>query len=208
MNLQATKNTEGQFTQTEIISIDVTLETNQSSASNSTVVTSFDLASSLYLGLFASIIFIGGMFGSLYGMLVGSFFGRKLSMIFCCLLYTIGAVGASASQSYASVLVFRAIMGLGCGITTTMCSVYCAELMPFQKYQGVLGAMFNMGISSGSALAYVVAAIFVDFADMWRAVHAFANVASIVLFIIILIMPESPQFKKEKQHEEAAPEKC
>ncbi|KAG2378000.1 hypothetical protein C9374_008622 [Naegleria lovaniensis] len=154
----------------------------------------FDLGNSLLQGLYASSIFIGGLIGAVFVILIGNYLGRKLCMILCCMIFSIGCIGASASNSYASLIVFRCIMGFGAAISTSVCSVYMAELMPFAKYQGVLGAMYNMGIASGSALGYAFGAIFLFTSEQWRAVHSLGNICSILLLTLVLIIPESPMF--------------
>ncbi|KAG2377999.1 hypothetical protein C9374_008621 [Naegleria lovaniensis] len=155
----------------------------------------FDLGNSLLQGLFASSIFIGGMVGCFCTMITASYLGRKLCMILCCVIFSIGCIGASASNSYASLIVFRCIMGFGAAISTSVCSVYMAELMPFPKYQGVLGAMYNVGVASGVAFGYAFGAIFLFTSEQWRAVHALGNLFSISLFILLVfVLPESPQF--------------
>ncbi|KAF0976611.1 hypothetical protein FDP41_004510 [Naegleria fowleri] len=173
---------------------------------NTTSTTNFDLGNSLLQGLFASSIFIGGFGGAMFVMLFGNYLGRKLCMILCCVVFSIGCIGASASNSYASLIVFRCIMGFGAAISTSVCSVYMAELMPFSKYQGVLGAMYNMGIATGLSIAYVIGAIFTGASsgghsssliqkEQWRAVHAFGNLFSLLLlFLIVCCIPESPLF--------------
>ncbi|KAG2378001.1 hypothetical protein C9374_008623 [Naegleria lovaniensis] len=176
----------------------MTTATTTSNTSNTTTSTTFDLGNSLLQGLFASSIFIGGFGGAMFIMLLGNYLGRKLCMILCCVIFSIGCIGACASNSYASLIVFRCIMGFGAAISTSVSSVYVAELMPFPKYQGVLGSMYNMGIASGLSAAYVIGAIFTGAnvqSEQWRAVHAFGNLFSLLLLVVVVFcIPESPMF--------------
>ena len=180
--------------------------TNEQNNTSSTSSTSSDLGTTLLQGLFASSIFIGGLAGCLFSMFTGSLLGRKASMLICCLISMLGSIGASASYTYASLIVFRCFLGAGAGISTVVCSMYVAELLPYSKYQGLCGSMYNLGVAAGIALGYAFAAIFVRFADMWRAVHAFHNLWSVPLFFLILfIVPESPQFLKDNDSKETTP---
>ncbi|EFC35417.1 predicted protein, partial [Naegleria gruberi] len=153
-------------------------------------------------GLFASSIFIGGLFGCLFAMFTGSVLGRKLSIILSCLISIIGSIGAAASYQYSTLIVFRCILGFGSGIVTAVSSVYVVELMPFPKYMGLLGSMFNLGISLGTCWGYAFGAIFVRSSEMWRAVHAFHNLFIIPLFVLVVfIIPESPLFIHGGHHD-------
>ncbi|KAF0976612.1 hypothetical protein FDP41_004511 [Naegleria fowleri] len=174
----------------------------QAAGTVSATTANFDLGNSLLQGLYASSIFIGGLIGAIFVILVGNYLGRKLCMILCCVVFSIGCIGASASNSYASLIVFRCIMGFGAAISTSVCSVYMAELMPFSKYQGVLGAMYNMGIASGSALGYAFGAIFLFTTEQWRAIHSLGNICSILLLTLVLIIPESPMFVESSDQSE------
>ncbi|EFC50095.1 ATP-dependent RNA helicase [Naegleria gruberi] len=73
---------------------------------------SFNLDTTILQGLFASSIFIGGLFGCLFAMFTGSVLGRKLSIILSCLISIIGSIGAAASYQYSTLIVFRCILGL------------------------------------------------------------------------------------------------
>ena len=163
---------------------------------------SFNLDTTILQGLFASSIFIGGLFGCLFAMFTGSVLGRKLSIILSCLISIIGSIGAAASYQYSTLIVFRCILGFGSGIVTAVSSVYVVELMPFPKYMGLLGSMFNLGISLGTCWGYAFGAIFVRSSEMWRAVHAFHNLFIIPLFVLVVfIIPESPLFIHGGHHD-------
>ena len=198
-----------------------TATASNATTSNSTTnpTTTFDLGTSIMQGLYSASIFIGGLFGCMFAMASGPLLGRKISILLCCIISVIGSVGGAASFTWASLIVFRCILGFGagigkfpifkmemfriCSVATAVCSVYCAELMPYAKYQGVLGAMFNMGISLGTTAGYVFGAIFVRSSEMWRAVHAFDNLFVIPLFFIVLfVIPESPMFIHGGNHQQ------
>lgn len=72
--------------------------------------------------------------GSLFGALASSFiadkFSRKVAIQVACVVFTVGAVLQAACNGRATLVLGRAVTGLGVGVASSVVPVYQSEISP------------------------------------------------------------------------------
>lgn len=94
-----------------------------------------------------SIFLIGGCAGSIIGAWVVDRFGRKVSLLYCGVLFAIGAVLFYICRALASVeilVIGRLVVGLASGLTTSILPMYLAEVAPLEL-RGTLAVLTGLG---------------------------------------------------------------
>ncbi|PKS08049.1 hypothetical protein jhhlp_006661 [Lomentospora prolificans] len=119
--------------------------------------------------------------------------GRRMAIILSTIFYTVGAALKAGSNSYAMMITGRLIMGLGVGIETGTVPVYVAETVD-RKLRGNLVSLYQFNIALGEVLGFVVAAIFIKVEGNWRYILGSSIVFSTIMFLGMLVLPESPRF--------------
>lgn len=85
------------------------------------------------------------MIGSIVGGIISERLGRKLSMLVISILTLIGTIGSSLVPPMWWTMAFRAILGIGVGMSAIVCPTYVGEMSPMEK-KGTLGTIFQVSI--------------------------------------------------------------
>jgi len=127
--------------------------------------------------------------------------GRKRILIVSALLFAASAVGAAVPRVLVEFVAARLVGGLAIGVASVLAPLYIAEMSP-RAIRGRLVALNQMAIVTGILLAYFVNWL-LSFAgpSSWRWMFAAAAVPSVVFFVALLSVPESPRFLVEKGRE-------
>src|SRR3974377_2115107 len=88
-------------------------------------------------GWTVAIALIGTVVGSFGAGVVGAKLGGRETLRLTAVLYLISAFGSALAGSWASLMVFRFVGGLGIGASSVLGPVYIAELSP-AKWRGRL----------------------------------------------------------------------
>ncbi|UBM45441.1 sugar porter family MFS transporter [Bacillus velezensis] len=155
-------------------------------------------------GLVVSSLLAGAILGSGFAGKLTDRFGRRKAIMGAALLFCIGGLGVAFAPNTEVMVLFRIILGLAVGTSTTIVPLYLSELAPKHK-RGALSSLNQLMITVGILVSYIVNYIFAD-AGAWRWMLGLAVVPSVILLIGILFMPESPRWlftigKEEKARE-------
>ncbi|MGZ3764464.1 MAG: sugar porter family MFS transporter [Mucilaginibacter sp.] len=152
------------------------------------------------IGLVVAAASIGCIPGALFAGRLADKFGRKKLMIVTSLLYIIAAIGSGIAGSYVQLVVYRLIGGVAIGMASTLAPIYISEVAP-PNFRGRLGMLQQLAIVSGILLSFVsnyliVNAHFSFFSNdtYWRYMLAAAVIPSLIFFILLLLVPESPRW--------------
>ena len=104
-------------------------------------------------GLVSSATLITSAFGGVVAGILADRMGRTRTLIYTILLYSIGSGGSATSTGLASLLAWRAVVGLGLGGAWSTGAVLVSESWPPQHRAKAIGLM-----QSGWALGYMLAA--------------------------------------------------
>lgn len=136
----------------------------------------------LQLGLLSSVFMIVYMcYAPLMGFLADRFPRQRLIGL-SALLWSGATLACAGAKNYLSLLIPRALIGVGEGGFTTIAQPYLAEHYPKQKHAWLLAA-FGLALPLGSALGYVFGGWIGHYSN-WRAAFLWAALPGIVLGIL------------------------
>jgi sugar porter (SP) family MFS transporter len=149
-----------------------------------------DLASEIA----ASAILVGALLGAAVASMIGDRYGRKKSLMFSAVLFTLTPLAAAAANSVAMFSLARLFSGLAIGLASVLTPVYIAEISP-SKNRGALVSLNQLGIVIGILIAYIVGWWLSGLGEnSWRWMLAIAAIPSLIFFIGLFAIPESPRW--------------
>lgn len=143
-------------------------------------------------GLVVSSLLIGAMIGAGLAGRLADALGRRRVVLAAAVIFAFGALGAGAAPSVAALVFFRIVLGIAVGAASVMVPLYLSEMAP-TRMRGRLASMFQLAITIGILAAYIVNAILAG-AEAWRWMLGLAVIPSVVLFVGILLLPETPRW--------------
>ena len=150
--------------------------------------------SDLQAEIATSAVLVGALLGAAGASMVGDRYGRKKSLMFSAVLFTISPLAAAAANSVAVFSAARLLCGLAIGLGSVLTPVYIAEISP-SKHRGALVSLNQLGIVIGILAAYLAGWGLAGFgADSWRWMLAVAVVPSLIFFGGLFAIPESPRW--------------
>jgi len=159
---------------------------------------------SLQEGWAVSVVLIGCMFGAGLAGPASDKVGRKRFMLVSAVLFLVSAVGCALPRTIAEFTVFRFVGGLGIGSAAVLSPLYIAEIAP-ARIRGALVSVNQMAVVTGILLAYFVNWIFAGAGPSnWRWMYASGAVPSILFFLLLLRVPESPRWLVKRGREAEA----
>ncbi|KAJ9575374.1 hypothetical protein L9F63_025674, partial [Diploptera punctata] len=112
----------------------------------------------LLYSLAVSIFAIGGMLGGICGGMIANRFGRKGGLLLNSLLGIVGAVLMGCTklvQLYEFLFLGRFIIGVNCGLNTSLVPMYISEIAPL-NLRGGLGTVNQLAVTVGLLLSQVL----------------------------------------------------
>jgi sugar porter (SP) family MFS transporter len=156
------------------------------------------------IGLVVGAASIGCIPGALFAGGLADKFGRKKLMIVTSVLYIIAALGSGAAGSFTQLVIYRLIGGVAIGMASTLAPIYISEVAP-PTFRGRLGMLQQLAIVTGILLSFISNYLIVDTSlpflnsdNYWRYMLAAAVVPSVIFFVLLLLVPESPRWLVSK----------
>ena len=148
---------------------------------------------------------IGCVLGPLVASLLADRIGRKPTLIIAAMLFGASSVGAALPATIGQFNFFRAIGGIGVGLSSTVSPMYIAEISP-ARIRGRLVTVNQLGIVGGSFIAILVSYAIArsGMGNEWRWMFASECVPVALLFVGLLFVPESPRWLAQRGHDHAA----
>ncbi|TVZ25522.1 sugar porter (SP) family MFS transporter [Gillisia sp. Hel_I_86] len=149
--------------------------------------------------MFHGIIVIGM---ALWGTVIGAFFGgiptnrigRKNTLFWIGVLYTISAVGSALSNDPITFAIFRFIGGLGVGASTVAAPAYISEIAP-AKDRGKLVGLYQFNIVFGILVAFLSNYLLNNIGEnAWRWMVGVEAIPAAIYTIFVLTVPKSPRW--------------
>jgi sugar porter (SP) family MFS transporter len=152
------------------------------------------------LGLIVAAASIGCIPGALLAGRAADKYGRKKMMIVTSLLYIIAALGSGIAGSFNELLIYRLIGGVAIGMASTLAPIYISEIAP-PAFRGRLGMLQQLAIVLGILFSFVSNYLianssfsFLNEDNYWRYMLAAAFIPSMIFFLLLLLVPESPRW--------------
>ncbi|EIV7924108.1 sugar porter family MFS transporter [Klebsiella pneumoniae] len=165
--------------------------------------------SPLQEGLVTSFLLFGAAIGSVAGGWLSDRQGRRKNILWVAIIFIFGALGTAGAWDISSMIIARFILGLAVGCASVTVPIYISELArPSQRER--LVTVNELMIVTGQFLAYSINAAIVNFyPDMshnWRLMLAIPAFPGALLWVGMLMMPESPRFFIRKGQTDKAAE--
>eukprot|EP01083_Nonionella_stella_P142400 440515_1 len=144
--------------------------------------------------------------GCLLGGHISQVIGRRKTIVISAIVFFIGALLIAATKIYGVIVFGRILLGIASGIGLVIAPLYTAELSP-PDIRGKLVTFAEIAINGGILFGYFIAWMFVGLHNddaAWRIMISFGTVPAIILFVGVLIMPESPRWLIEQGMENKA----
>lgn len=148
------------------------------------------------LGFTVSAALWGTVLGAMAAGWLGRALGGRTSLLILASCYLISALGCAFAPSWAWLLIFRFVGGLGMGGSSVIAPVYIAEIAP-AAWRGRLVGAFQINIIGGILLAYLsnyVIGLFVFGDHEWRWQLGIAAAPAALFLLMLVGIPQSPRW--------------
>lgn len=141
-------------------------------------------------GLMTAAVPFGALFGALAAGPMAERHGRRTSLLFAAVLFTVGALLAGMITAIWMLTACRLVLGFAVGVAAMVAPLYISESAP-AGMRGMLVSIYQLAITLGILGAYVV-----NFAldDAWRPMFMLGAVPAAALFIGMFLLRDTPRW--------------
>jgi len=160
-------------------------------------------------GWYVGCALVGSIAGVAVAGVMADYLGRKKSLLVASVLFSVSAIGCCLCNGFADLVAYRIIGGMGIGIVSIVSPMYISEISP-AKIRGTMVALYQLSITIGLLLAYVVNYIILVHApqmsssseflsnifstQMWRGMLGSESAVTLLFFFTVFFIPESPRW--------------
>ncbi|MGB1449802.1 MAG: sugar porter family MFS transporter [Flavobacteriaceae bacterium] len=136
----------------------------------------------------------GTVIGAIFGGIPTNTLGRRKTLLWIGVFYTVSAIGSSLVNSAWPFAIFRFIGGLAVGASTIAAPAYISEIAP-AKDRGKLVGLYQFNIVFGILVAFLSNYLLSNVGiHAWRWMLGIEALPSIVYTIIAFYIPNSPRW--------------
>ncbi|WP_413072457.1 MULTISPECIES: sugar porter family MFS transporter [unclassified Shouchella] len=158
-------------------------------------------------GLVAASLLLGAAVGAVFGGRFSDALGRRRTIKYLAILFFVTTLGCTLAPNMEVMVFFRFLLGMAVGGASVTVPTFLAEMSP-AKSRGRIVTVNELMIVSGQLLAFTVNAVLGnlmgDNDHVWRYMLVVAAIPSIILFVGMLMVPESPRWLVAKGRKEEA----
>lgn len=136
---------------------------------------------------------IGAVFGAWFASRGADRFGRRKLILVSAVIFVIGAIVSAMAGEFRELAVARVLIGAGIGVASAVAPVYISEIAP-AAIRGRLVTFFQLAVTVGILVAYLVGLAFADATDGWRWMLGLGAIPAIALGLGIYRLPASPRW--------------
>jgi len=138
---------------------------------------------------------VGGLLGAAVAATLASEFGRKWTIWTNNLFFVIGALMMALATSSTLLIGGRFLLGIGCGIGTTVVPLYVAEIAP-RRARGAFGTSHQLAVTIGILVAQSasLSSALGRPGFYWHLLFGVTAVPSAVAMLVFPFFPETPRF--------------
>lgn len=162
------------------------------SLDNSTILDTNEEKRGSQTSLIGSMLNIGALVGGILGEPCNKYLGRKKSLIAYGAPFVIGWIIIALSSNVATIVAGRLLTGFCCGLVSQTAPTYVVEISP-PSIRGMLGTCFQVMVTIGILLAPIFS-LFMS----WQMMAVTCSLASFCMSILMIFMPETPQWLLSK----------
>src|SRR5258708_7852157 len=173
----------------------------------------FQLTSEAQIGWANSCALIGGLIGALVAGALSDKFGRKRLLVIAAVIFAVTSLGNAFAGNFTIFIAWRIFGGVAIGLASNLSPMYISEIAPAQ-IRGRLVAINQLTVVIGILLAQYINWILVrdlpagatdDFIRTswfgqqgWRWMFGLTAAPSLLFFLGMLVVPESPRWLAKK----------
>jgi sugar porter (SP) family MFS transporter len=147
----------------------------------------------LQLGWGVSSLLVGAILGAFLSGIFTDKYGRKRVLIVVALFFAASCALTAIAASSLLFISARLFGGLAVGAASVLSPMYVAEVAP-PKSRGTLVAIYQLTIVLGILCSYTINYWLHDIDNNWRWMFATGTVPSVLFFIGLFFIPESPRW--------------
>lgn len=148
-------------------------------------------------GLVTSGITLGAAFGAVIAGRLSDLIGRRRLLKYLAVLFVLFTLSCSVAPNASLMIISRILLGLAVGGASVIVPTYLSEIST-PDIRGKLVTQNELMIVSGQLLAFIVNALLGNFfgqvSHIWRYMIGFGIIPSILLFVGMYFVPESPRW--------------
>ncbi len=164
-------------------------------------------------GWYVGCALIGSIGGVAIAGIFSDKFGRRPSLWFAAVLFTLSSLGCMIAPSFNALVMYRIMGGMGIGIASIVSPLYISEVST-PRYRGSLVALYQLAITVGIVASYFANAQILSWSQTvsfdngwmawvfkeqaWRGMLGMATVPAMLFCIILFFIPESPRWQIAK----------
>ncbi|CAI9107938.1 OLC1v1007423C1 [Oldenlandia corymbosa var. corymbosa] len=138
--------------------------------------------------LFGSLLTFGAMIGAITSGPIADFIGRKGAMRVASVVCVGGWLAIYFAKGVLSLDIGRLATGYGMGVFSYVAPIFIAEIAP-KELRGALTTLNQLMICTGVSVSFIIGTLVT-----WRTLSIIALVPCAVLFLGLLMIPESPRW--------------
>lgn len=170
-------------------------------------------------GWYVGCALIGSIAGVAFAGKVADMLGRKGTLLIAAVLFTVSAFGCMFIDSFEALVWCRILGGMGIGVASIVSPLYISEVAP-ARFRGTLVTLYQLAITVGILASYFANAEVLKLTtsaqfesewfklvfqtEFWRGMLGLCGVPSLVFFIVLFFIPESPRWQISKGDFETA----
>jgi sugar porter (SP) family MFS transporter len=153
--------------------------------------------------VFHGVVVVGmALWGTVAGALLGGIptnrIGRKNTLLWIGIFYTLSALGSALANDPVTFAVFRFIGGLGVGASTVAAPAYISEIAP-AKDRGKLVGMYQFNIVFGILIAFFSNYLLSGIGgNAWRWMMGVEAIPAVIYTLLAIGIPKSPRWLLSK----------
>ena len=136
----------------------------------------------------------GTVFGAIFGGIPTRKIGRKNTLIWIGIFYSISAIGSALANDPFIFAAFRFIGGVGVGISGIAAPAYISEIAP-AKDRGKLVGLYQFNLVTGILIAFLSNYLLSGIGENdWRYMMGIEALPAFLYTILVLSIPKSPRW--------------
>ena len=146
----------------------------------------------------------GTVFGAIFGGIPTRNFGRKTTLIWIGIFYSISALGSAFANDPITFAIFRFIGGVGVGVSGIAAPAYISEIAP-AKNRGRLVGLYQFNLVTGILIAFLSNYLLSGIGENdWRYMMGVEALPAIFYTILVFSIPKSPRWLYLNNQEDQA----
>lgn len=169
-------------------------------------------------GWYVGCALVGSIIGVAFAGMLSDWLGRKKTMLIAAVLFSVSAIGCMLCNGIEDLVWYRIIGGMGIGIVSIVSPIYISEISP-ARIRGTMVSLYQLAVTAGLLLAYLVNFIILKNSssadlggflgwvfneEIWRGMLGSESVVTVLFFVVIFFIPESPRWLVTKGQDQKA----